>query len=42
VHNVRSRRVRENNGFQRYGLAPHYIRIAADRQDHVLYQLLDE
>jgi ribosomal-protein-alanine N-acetyltransferase len=42
VHNVRSQRVLEHNGFQRYGLAPRYLRIAGDWQDHVLYQLLNE
>lgn len=42
VHNVRSQRVLEHNGFQRYGLAPRYLRIAGDWRDHVLYQLLDE
>jgi ribosomal-protein-alanine N-acetyltransferase len=42
VHNVASQRVLERNGFQRYGLAPRYLKIAGDWQDHVLYQVLAE
>lgn len=42
LHNVRSQRVLERNGFQRYGLAPGYLRIAGEWQDHYLYQLLSE
>jgi [ribosomal protein S5]-alanine N-acetyltransferase len=41
VHNVRSQRVLERNGFTRFGLAPAYLNIAGQWQDHVLYQLLD-
>jgi ribosomal-protein-alanine N-acetyltransferase len=40
-HNAASQRVLERNGFERYGLAPEYLRIAGRWQDHVLYQLLD-
>lgn len=40
VHNTGSQRVLERNGFQRYGLAPRYLKIAGDWRDHVLYQLL--
>ncbi|GIE93735.1 GNAT family N-acetyltransferase [Paractinoplanes rishiriensis] len=40
VHNLGSQRVLERNGFQRYGLAPRYLRIAGEWQDHILYQLL--
>ena len=40
VHNVRSRRVLERNGFARFGLAPRYLSIAGQWQDHVLYQRL--
>ncbi|MBO3736287.1 GNAT family N-acetyltransferase [Actinoplanes flavus] len=42
LHNVRSQRVLERNGFQRFGMAPRYLRIAGDWQDHYLYQLLAE
>jgi ribosomal-protein-alanine N-acetyltransferase len=42
VHNAASQRVLERNGFRRYGLAPRYLKIAGDWQDHVLYQLLAE
>ncbi|HWS32960.1 MAG TPA: GNAT family N-acetyltransferase [Actinoplanes sp.] len=42
VHNVRSQRVLERNGFQRFGLAPGYLRIAGEWQDHYLYQLLND
>jgi ribosomal-protein-alanine N-acetyltransferase len=40
--NVRSQRVLEHNGFERYGLAPRYLRIAGRWQDHVLFQVLNE
>jgi ribosomal-protein-alanine N-acetyltransferase len=40
VHNVRSQRVLERNGFVRYGLAPEYLHIAGRWQDCVLYQLI--
>ena len=39
-HNVRSQRVLERNGFQRFGLAPNYLKIAGEWQDHILYQVL--
>lgn len=42
VHNVRSQRVLERNGFERIGLAPRSIRIAGRWQDHVLFQVLNE
>lgn len=41
LHNVRSQRVLERNGFVRYGTAPHYLKIAGQWQDHVLYQLIN-
>ncbi|HTT51913.1 MAG TPA: GNAT family protein [Streptosporangiaceae bacterium] len=41
VHNVRSQRVLEHNGFVRFGLAPEYLNIAGRWQDHVLYQLIN-
>ncbi len=42
VHNVRSQRVLEKNGFERFGLAPRYLRIAGQWQDHVLFQLVND
>jgi ribosomal-protein-alanine N-acetyltransferase len=40
LHNVGSQRVLERNGFTRIGLAPRYLRIAGEWQDHVLFQRL--
>jgi [ribosomal protein S5]-alanine N-acetyltransferase len=40
VHNVGSQRVLERNGFMRFGLAPRYLQIAGEYQDHVLFQRL--
>ncbi len=40
LHNVRSQRVLERAGFARYGLAPAYLMIAGQWQDHLLFQLL--
>jgi [ribosomal protein S5]-alanine N-acetyltransferase len=40
LHNVRSQRVLERNGFVRYGMAPDYLKIAGRWQDHVMYQLI--
>lgn len=40
LHNHRSQRVLERNGFTRFGLAPRYLNIAGQWQDHVLYQVL--
>lgn len=42
LHNVASQRVLEGCGFERIGLAPKYLRIAGEWQDHVLFQLLLE
>lgn len=39
-HNVRSQRVLARNGFQRIGMAPKFIRIAGEWQDHDLFQVL--
>ncbi|MBV9448401.1 MAG: GNAT family N-acetyltransferase [Streptosporangiaceae bacterium] len=39
-HNIRSQRVLERNGFERFGLAPRYLKIAGEWQDHILYQVL--
>lgn len=38
VHNARSRRVLEKNGFVQYGLAPEYLKIGGRWQDHQLFQ----
>ena len=40
-HNVASQRVLAHHGFTRFGLAPRYLRIAGEWQDHVLFQLLN-
>lgn len=42
LHNVRSQRVLERAGFERFGMAPGYLKIAGRWQDHYLYQLLSE
>jgi [ribosomal protein S5]-alanine N-acetyltransferase len=38
LHNVRSQRVLERNGFVRFGVAPSFVNIAGRWQDHALYQ----
>jgi ribosomal-protein-alanine N-acetyltransferase len=38
LHNVRSQRVLERNGFTRFGIAPAYLNIAGEWQDHAMYQ----
>lgn len=40
LHNVGSQRVLERNGFVRFGVAPTYLNIAGEWQDHALYQLV--
>jgi len=40
VHNVRSQRVLKRNGFRRIGLAPAYLNIAGQWQDHILFQVI--
>jgi ribosomal-protein-alanine N-acetyltransferase len=42
LHNAGSQRVLERNGFTRIGIAPRYLRIAGEWQDHVLFQRLAE
>ena len=42
LHNVRSQRVLERNGFVRFGVAPAYLKIAGQWQDHALYQIVNE
>lgn len=38
LHNVRSQGVLRRNGFAAFGVAPTYLRIAGEWQDHVLFQ----
>lgn len=40
VHNMASQRVLEKNGFEAYGTARAYLRIAGQWQDHRIYQRL--
>lgn len=42
VTNVRSQRVLAKNAFTQYGLAPKYLKISGEWQDHVLFQRLAE
>jgi [ribosomal protein S5]-alanine N-acetyltransferase len=42
LYNTGSQRVLERNGFQRFGVAPQYLSIAGQWQDHVLYQLISD
>ena len=42
LHNVRSQRVLERNGFVRFGIAPTYLHIAGEWQDHALYQVVND
>ena len=42
VDNLASQRVLERIGFQRFGLAPRYLRINGEWRDHVLFQRLSE
>ncbi len=41
LHNIRSQRVLERTGFVRYGVAPAYLNIAGEWQDHALYQVVN-
>jgi len=41
THNVASQRVLERNGFVRFGIAPSYLHIAGQWQDHVLFQTIN-
>jgi ribosomal-protein-alanine N-acetyltransferase len=40
VRNSASQRVLEKNGFVSYGMAPAYLRIAGQWQDHRMFQRL--
>ncbi|GAA4592181.1 ribosomal-protein-alanine N-acetyltransferase [Actinoplanes octamycinicus] len=42
LHNERSQRVLAKNGFQRFGMAPRYLKIAGEWQDHYLFQIVAE
>jgi ribosomal-protein-alanine N-acetyltransferase len=42
LHNLASQRVLRRNGFAPYGVAPRYLRIAGEWQDHALFQLLHD
>ncbi|MEA1261881.1 GNAT family N-acetyltransferase [Microbacterium sp. STF-2] len=42
LHNLGSQRVLLGNGFERIGMAPRYLRIAGEWQDHMLFQRLLE
>ncbi|MDA2809713.1 GNAT family protein [Nocardiopsis sp. RSe5-2] len=41
LHNTASQRVLKRNGFTPYGVAPQYLKIAGEWQDHVLFQVLN-
>ncbi|WP_442858654.1 hypothetical protein [Arthrobacter sp. 9V] len=38
VHNAASQTVLKRSGFERIGVAPSYLQIAGEWQDHVLFQ----
>ena len=42
LHNAASQRVLRTSGFTPIGVAPRYLRIAGEWQDHLLFQLLHE
>jgi [ribosomal protein S5]-alanine N-acetyltransferase len=42
LYNVRSQRVLTRNGFKPFAVAPSYIQIAGEWQDHIMFQLLNE
>ncbi len=42
LHNAASQRVLRKSGFTPIGVAPGYLRIAGEWQDHLLFQLLNE
>jgi len=41
LNNVRSQRVLERNGFIRFAMAPAYLKIDGQWQDHYLYQIIN-
>jgi [ribosomal protein S5]-alanine N-acetyltransferase len=40
LHNAKSQRVLERNGFVQFGIAPKYLKIAGVWQDNLMYQVL--
>lgn len=42
LHNASSQRVLARNGFRPFAVAPSYLKIAGEWQDHILYHLLNE
>lgn len=40
TNNHGSQKVLERNGFERFGVAPRYLKIAGEWQDHILFQVL--
>ncbi|MGO1851050.1 GNAT family N-acetyltransferase [Microbacterium sp.] len=42
LSNETSQRVLARNGFEKYGLAPRYLKIAGSWQDHLMFQRLRE
>jgi [ribosomal protein S5]-alanine N-acetyltransferase len=41
LHNARSQRVLRRNGFRPFAIAPDYLKIADQWQDHVLFHLVN-
>ncbi len=41
LHNTASQRVLARNGFKPFGVAPSYLKIAGQWQDHILYHLFN-
>lgn len=41
LHNTASQRVLAWNGFQPFGIAPSYLKIAGRWQDHILFHLFN-
>lgn len=41
IDNIRSQHVLERSGFVRFGMAPQFLHIAGEWQDHVMYQTLN-
>lgn len=42
LHNHASQRVLARNGFERIGLAPKFLRIDGEWQDHILFQVVND
>lgn len=42
LHNAPSQRVLTRNGFRPFAVAPSYLKIAGEWQDHILFHLLNE